>query len=121
MQAPGRGEIERLWVAAHFQEHRGELAQPCSLLGNPQGIGELAHIRNEEVSRRQAGKAEEARCIRETRFRKSSADADPQNRPAGMPSPGQSGHAQRKTRGSAGVAGVRSVNLCQGGIGQAPA
>lgn len=121
MQAPRRGQIEQLRVTAHFQEHRREFAQPCRFLGNPQGIGELAYIRNEKVARRQAGKTEKARRIRETRFRKSRADAYPQNGPSDMPSPGQSGHAQCETRGRAGVAGIRSVNFRQGGIGQATA
>lgn len=120
VQPARRGEVELVRIAAHFQEDRGEPAQSGGFLRDPQGVGELLHIRNEQVARRQPAESEKPRRIGKTRLAEGFARADPQyggGAPC-MTFAGKPGQRQRKAGGGACVAGVGAVDFGQRGLRQ---
>lgn len=121
MQASRRGQVEHARVAAHLQEHGGECAQPRSLFRDPQGVGKLAYVRDENVPRFKSTKGKKTGRIGEACFREDLTGADPEYRPSGIPLSGEACDAQREASHRACIAGVGAVDFGKRGLWQAAA
>ena len=49
MQTPGGCQVELARITIYFEKNSGEPAQPCSLFGNPERIGELRRLRDDNL------------------------------------------------------------------------
>ncbi len=117
MQAARRGQVEPLRITAQFDKNRGKRRQPRGFLGDPQRIGELRRLRQENVFRRYAKALLQPRRIGKGRLAKDFRRADPQHR--GLVSlllQDQADKGKHEPRRCTGVARFSAMNFGQSGF-----
>ncbi len=77
MQPSRGGQIQHAGIAAQFQDHAGQIRQPCRFLTNPQRVAELGCFGEKKALRRDAESFADAGGIRQAAFGKSFRRAQP--------------------------------------------